>query len=268
MSSKVLELQSDINHMERSRQRTENKERAGDGPRSGSVTGPPAETLYPGLQNGENRMGPTSSEYNALEYAYNYFNRVLFGGELPGCLITLQRVSRSYGYFRKKKFSGRLDGRVTDEIALNPDTFEGMSDIGILSNLGHVMSHLWQSHFGKPSRNGYHNEEWASKMEEIGVHPSDTGYPGGKRTGQKMNHYIENGGRFERAARELIESGFRVVWQSTSPSRCREASKKSDIKYSCRICGLKAEAKPGVKFYCGECKRKPLMREDGRSSVS
>ncbi len=36
-------------------------------------------------------MGHTRREYSAFERAYDYFNEALFKGELPGCLITLQR---------------------------------------------------------------------------------------------------------------------------------------------------------------------------------
>ena len=31
------------------------------------------------------------------------------------------------------------------------------------------MCHQWQQHFGKPSRNGYHNKQWADKMESVGL---------------------------------------------------------------------------------------------------
>lgn len=35
--------------------------------------------------------GPTARAYPALNAAYAHFNKTLFGGRLPGCLITLQR---------------------------------------------------------------------------------------------------------------------------------------------------------------------------------
>ena len=52
--------------------------------------------------------------------------------------------------------------------------------------LVHEMVHLEQQHFGEPSRNGYHNRQWAEWMQRIGLHPSDTGAVGGKRTGQRV----------------------------------------------------------------------------------
>jgi hypothetical protein len=38
--------------------------------------------------------------------------------------------------------------------------------------------------------------------------PSDTAAPGGKEVAQKVSHYIEAGGRFERACAELVKQGF------------------------------------------------------------
>ena len=71
------------------------------------------------------------------------------------------------------------EDRRTAEIALNPDTFEDRTDMEILNTLAHEMCHLWQHYFGKPSRGGYHNREWATMMEKIGLMPSSTSEPGG-----------------------------------------------------------------------------------------
>jgi predicted SprT family Zn-dependent metalloprotease len=72
---------------------------------------------------------------------------------------------------------------MVDELALNPDNFEDRTDEQIMSTLLHEMCHCWQYYFGEPSRGGYHNREWASKMKEVGLHPSDNEKPGGKETG-------------------------------------------------------------------------------------
>ena len=63
---------------------------------------------------------------------------------------------------------------------------------------------------GAPTRSGYHNREWAARMETLGLIPSDTGRPGGKRTGQSMGHYVSDGGPFEQAAKLLRGSGWEV----------------------------------------------------------
>ena len=67
---------------------------------------------------------PTRETYDPLQQAYETLNRSLFEGELPNCLITLQRSKKSYGYFCGDRF-GRADGTLTDEIALNPFSLPG-----------------------------------------------------------------------------------------------------------------------------------------------
>ncbi|MDK4565666.1 hypothetical protein QG053_11620, partial [Kingella kingae] len=65
---------------------------------------------------------------------------------------------------------------------------------------------------GKPSRSGYHNKEWADKMESIGLMPSDTFQEGGNRTGQKMGDYPLEGGKFQAACEKLVASGYFIKW--------------------------------------------------------
>jgi hypothetical protein len=103
-------------------------------------------------------------------------------------LITLNRHPAARGYFSADRFNHRNSDQTRDEIALNPDTFIDRTDLEILSTLVREQVHLWQHHFGQASRNRYHNTEWATKIEAIGLMPSDTGKPGGKRTGQRVTH--------------------------------------------------------------------------------
>ena len=49
-------------------------------------------------------------------------------------------------------------------------------------------------------------------MQSIGLMPSDTGEPGGKRHGQQMTHYIIEGGPFDLSSKELIEQGRMLSW--------------------------------------------------------
>src|SRR5271167_1872363 len=103
--------------------------------------------------------------YSSLDAAYDHFNRELFSGQLPPCLITMQRHKGAYGYFSGNRFASLANPEeVTDEIALNPATFAARTPTQILSTLVHEMVHLWQHHGRKPSRNGYHNKEWAGQM--------------------------------------------------------------------------------------------------------
>ena len=194
----------------------------------------------------------TKREYASLEDAYRFFDEKLFGGVLPDCLIVLHRKANSRGYFIYERFESRggIDDK-PDELALNPDAFIGRSDIEILSTLVHEQAHVWQHHHGDRPTGGYHDRQWAEKMESIGLMPSSTGQPGGKRTGKKMTHYIIPGGRFEVVAAELFDGGFKLNWQS--PSAPAKEKPKSKVKYTCGCCGLNAWAKPDVHLMCGEC---------------
>lgn len=162
---------------------------------------------------------PTEEAYAELQNAYDFYNARLFGDRLPPCLITLQREKATMGYFSSKRFVRLQDGRQTDEIAMNPAYFAIVPMTEVLQTLVHEMVHLWQQHFGRPSRTCYHNTQWANKMESLGLMPSETGQPGGKRTGQKMGDYVIPGARFERVTRELLESGFAISWLDRFPTR-------------------------------------------------
>lgn len=156
-------------------------------------------------------MKPTHETYDEWQLAYQELNTFLFGGQLPDCLITLQREKNSMGYFSKQRFVNR-HGEKTDEIALNPAFWASHGMREALQTLGHEMTHLWQFHFGSPGRGRYHNAQWADKMESIGLMPSHTGEPGGKRTGDYMADYIIEGGRFEEAIDRLTARGFEMKW--------------------------------------------------------
>jgi len=160
---------------------------------------------------------PTRETYAELQQAYSHFNVHLYDGQLPHCLITLQREKRTVGYFSAARFAS-INGTTTDEIALNPSYFAVVPLIETLQTLVHEMAHLWQEHFGKPGRGRYHNEEWASKMESIGLMPSSTGQPGGKRTGDCMADYALEGGRFLAACDALLTSSFQLSWYDRFPS--------------------------------------------------
>lgn len=163
-------------------------------------------------------MRPTEATYDELQHAFNHFNTRLFEGRLPHCLLTLQREKQTLGYFSEGRFVNLADGAITDEIAMNPAHF-GIAPLqDVMQTLVHEMVHLWQHHFGKPGRARYHNAEWAAKMEAIGLMPSDTGRPGGARTGDRMNDYVIAGGRFEVACAGLLDADFRLSWADRFPS--------------------------------------------------
>lgn len=169
------------------------------------------------LASSHTSIAPTRETYEELQVAYDHFNNELFEGQLPSCLITLQREKRTFGYFSPARFAS-LTGQTTDEIALNPTYFAVVPIVETLQTLAHEMVHLWQEHHGKPGRGRYHNDEWANKMERIGLMPSSTGQPGGKRTGDMMADYAIRGGRFLSACEELLTGSFKLSWYDRFPS--------------------------------------------------
>lgn len=139
----------------------------------------------------------TTNQFRTLEDLFGIYNLRLFEGALPECILNMSRKANTYGFFAADRWadSDSPDVKV-HEISLNPD-FLQRPFIEWHSTFVHEMCHLWQQEFGKPSRAAYHNKEWAQKMVDVGLMPSDTGMPGGKKTGQKVSHYVVSGGRFE-----------------------------------------------------------------------
>ena len=154
--------------------------------------------LVPRQQNvGVRTPTPTHQTYDVLDAALAHFNHDLLGGILPGCLVTLQRQTKTLGYFSPGKFAAiNGDARRVDEIALNPAYFRTSPPRDVLSTLVHEMVHAWQHHFGKAPRPGYHNAEWAAAMHSIGLQPYSNNDPD-KETGYSVDHRIVEGGPFD-----------------------------------------------------------------------
>jgi predicted SprT family Zn-dependent metalloprotease len=207
-----------------------------------------------------NYQTPTQETYDGLERAFNFFNDKLFENRLPSVIFTLRASRKAYGYFWAEQFTHREDGDPTHEIAMNPATM-ARELIDVLGTLVHEMTHLEQQEYGKPGKNGNHNREWGVLMERIGLIPSNTGQPGGKKTGRQMTHYIDPMGDFLTAANELVDTGFDLPYFT----RPREAALKkkdlSKVKHECPCCSFKAWAKQGANLICGDCNEQ-LVGED------
>jgi len=195
-----------------------------------------------------NYQTPTAETYAGLEKAFNHFNKALFEERLPPVMFTLTRKRGAHGYFWAEQFNHR-DGDTTREIALNPMTMDRTIE-AVLSTLVHEMTHLEQQEFGQPSKNGHHNMEWAGMMMRVGLTPTDTGAEGGKMTGRKVTHMIDEGGPFECAMADLMPFDLPYF---TKPREAAEKKKDlSKVKHECG-CGQKAWAKAGSRLICGEC---------------
>lgn len=203
----------------------------------------------------------TEKQYKNLDDAYQYFNKKLFGGKLPECLITLNRKSRTYGYYHHEKFKSRDNSDRLSEISLNPDGFNDRTDVEILSTLVHEMCHVQQFFFGSPPRRGYHDKEFAVLMSEVGLQVSSTGEVGGRTTGQRMSHYIVKGGKFERVVGAFLLSGNKLHWNSIVEEKEVKERKKTREKFICPSCHMQAWAKKTAKLACGVCLKEMTIEE-------
>lgn len=211
----------------------------------------------------------------------------LYGGLLPAHAFTLQRAKHSAGFFSPNRWQNLDRETQLCEIALNPVIFSNRPLWRLFQTIVREQCHLWQHTFGKPARPGYHNSEWADKMEAIGLLPTSTGSPGGARTGQKLATYPLPDGPFVVASASLIRSGFHFPWVDTGeappstqdllisanvdprilaslnaplnaqsmplllPSDASIAKKK--INYRCKRCRTNVWGKPGILILCGCC---------------
>lgn len=160
---------------------------------------------------------PTEELYSWLNKCFTIFNQRLFDNRLPPCMFTLQRKFKTAGYFSSQRWASK-SGAVAHEISLNPAIFGTSTLVEIFQTMVHEMVHLWQHVYGvQKSRRAYHNLEFASKMESIGLMPSSTGRPGGKKTGQSMSDYPVLDGAFLAACESVVAANLDVVWVDRYP---------------------------------------------------
>lgn len=239
------------------------------------------------------KLLPNEEIYTALQSAADHFNERLFEGKLPQVVITLQRGRNTFGYFSPDQWA-HAGGSLVSEIAINPAFFAKQSLLQVFQTIAHELCHLWQHTYGKPTRPGYHNQEWADKMEEIGLEPSSTGAPGGDRVGQRMSDYPAIDGHFLSAAAALVDrKGFALNWVdrgfdvdqiydrsvpevsnavshrtlrllNTPATACFKSLEvipavqrieKRKVKYECPSCQARVWGKLGLAIQCTKCDR-------------
>lgn len=218
----------------------------------------------------------TTLQFSTLDELYQFYNEYIFDGQLPECIVNMSRKGGSYGFFVAERWrSDNMDKKVVHEISINPDYMD-RPDREWHSTLVHEMCHLWQQDFGNPSRRNYHNKQWAAKMMEVGLMPSDTGEPGGKTTGQQMGHYIIEGGKFEqifntleaedlenlrlkyrpRFASSTLPVTVTVIGgdssQEQEDNQRQELQSGKRVKYTCG-CGNNVWGRAGLWIKCEEC---------------
>lgn len=230
-----------------------------------------------GVHQNSRPASPTAQVSAEWQFAYSYFNERLFDNQLPDCVITFTRHPAAQGYFCAEAFRDRK-GVIAHEIAMNPAYFD-MGDQESFATLVHEMVHLWRHLFGGKNRKGgfsapgYHDAIWAGKMETIGLMPSDTGKPGGNKTGYHMRDYAIDGEAFDIACRELLISGHTVNWrdarsvfQAESPTAGdadntgegvrpgpRPRRTKTRTRFVCPGCDLRLYTRRSARLACLDC---------------
>jgi len=208
-----------------------------------------------------NSTDPTNAQFAAYRAMWAYFNTVLFGGALGDVILNFSRLARSLGFFAPERWRDVGD-QVTHEISLNPAHLKRDNAKDAASTLVHEMAHLWRHGQPNPPRNGYHDRQWADKMESLGLMPSSTAAPGGARVGYRMSHYLIPGGAFERAF-ERMPAGCHLPWTCGIDDEARgdkkakkakkEAARKVKVKYSCPGCELNVWGRGGLRLRCEDC---------------
>lgn len=207
-----------------------------------------------------NNAAPTPVLIAAYQAAFDHFNRELFDGALDGVVLNFSRHAKALGFFAPERWGtrgaieGRIDdGRRTSEISLNPTYLATRPLVETYSTLVHEMVHALEHQEGRPARRGYHAKTWADNMEARGLMPSNTGAPGGARTGDRMTHWIIPGGRYEQAFATLPEAAkLPMTCVDTAESKAKKKA-RNKIKYTCPECQCNVWGKPGLKVACQEC---------------
>ncbi|MBW4628217.1 MAG: hypothetical protein KME49_22570 [Brasilonema octagenarum HA4186-MV1] len=192
------------------------------------------------------QSSPTLELWEFYQAAFDFFNDALFDSKLPQCLLTLSAKGRSHGHFTPKRWSKNSNSQ-SHEIALNPDLLR-RRDTLIFEILVRQMVSLWQHDHGTPSRNDYHNAEWSAKMESIGLVPSDTGEPGGQKTGFRIRHYLQPESKIAQVLTTIPTEFF--PWRA-EPKNYAGVKCSTRVKYTCPECGANVwGSSPKLKIKC------------------
>lgn len=189
---------------------------------------------------------PTLQLWEHYQTPFDYFNQALFENTLPLCMLNFSARGKSFGYFTKDRWCSDKE-TYTHEISLNPDLLQ-KPEQQVMATLVRLMVSLWQhtDPQGSPSRAGYFNGQWAEKMEEIGLMPSDTGEAGGAKVGEKIRHYIIEDGKFAESLKQMPKNFF--PWRGESLPQLPK--RPTRIKYSCPSCGAIVMGSQGLTLKC------------------
>ena len=204
----------------------------------------------------------------ALQNARNYFNKNLFEKvfekSLGPVMIRPAKHGKAYGYYLKAAWKEGIENPVP-EISLCPCGLH-RSPEAVYSTLVHELVHQYQDEHGYPGRGCYHNLEFSRFMAQVGLICSNTGEPGGKKTGDQMTHYIDPDGLFKKVFVEMPDDyllPFTPLFDKEhygplglgAPLIAPEPiNNKNKTKYTCLGCHSSVWGKPSMNIICGVCK--------------
>jgi hypothetical protein len=235
----------------------------------------PAIKIRPAISN----VAPTLEAAEQFQNAFQFFNRELFNNKLEQCMITWQshKVGKGWarGFFAPDRWGRAKGEQPVHQISLCPITHGERDTRATLSTLVHEMCHQWVEQIGKGKVKPFHCKNWVKEMEVVGLQPiilkgdgtpatDKDGNP--KKTGKNATHEIIKGGRFDEACKELMETGFEIVWSRVpdpvAPKSDKPKKPKTRIKHVCPKCGEYAVAKRDHKLTCQPCKKVMEPEED------
>ena len=195
--------------------------------------------------------------YLAIQEIYSFFNKYLFEDKLPLVFIKKSKNQETFSFSITPNRWKHTDQKISHELSVNHNSIL-KGKVFFALNLIHEMCHIWQIEYGNPSRAGYHNAEWANKMETLGLMPSSTGKVGGERTGQKVSNYLIKGSIIDSCLKEMPED----LWTNLSSfleinnSKIQKLNKaKSKVKYFCNGCKTNVWGKSNLSILCNDCKK-------------
>jgi hypothetical protein len=207
-------------------------------------------------------------------FIYMHLGGDLYHGRINNCVLTLTEDPRVLGYFAPDAIEDR-SGNLLHEIAINSEHASIVDELSV-STLRHEMEHADRHLYGPRGADGsygpigFHDEAWAAGMEARGLMPSDTGKPGGHRTGYSVGHYVIPGGAFERAWTSLgailstmgnayegcfetwADEFMSAVWRGDDEASAMRRFKSMRTRFSC-TCGETDRRHPWTRPSCPHC---------------
>jgi len=205
-----------------------------------------------------NNQSASEKLWDTWHGLFDFFNDELFNSELDRNRVILN-CSRASGRstlgfymgFLKENLGAWIEQNGNEqkaEISMNPSKMKGYSHEEIMATFVHELCHFWQDLHGSPGKKGYHNQEWANKMLEVGLKPINN--KNGKQTGMSMHHSIIEDGRFAKLVKDLPDN-LKLPFLGLATGK--SAVKNGYKKWMCPFCNQICRAKETSQIACVPC---------------